>query len=249
MRPAHLFLLSALFAVLLLFFALDLGRHLSLSAMQAGLGQIQALQQARPLLCAGAFFLLYVLTCGLSLPGAAILSLLAGALFGLLWGVVLVSFASVCGASIAFLLSRYLFQEVVQRRFARQMAPINAGFRREGGFYLFALRLVAVFPFFIVNLLMGLTPMPLRHFAWISQLGMLPATAVYVNAGQQLARIEVVSDILSPPLLLSLALLGLLPLLGKRTVELLRRRQAAALMTPAPGTTADKPDSADVSKT
>lgn len=227
MRPAHLLLLTLLIAAPLLFLALDLGRHLSLSAMQEGLGRIQALQQASPLLSAGAFFLLYVLVCSLSLPAGAVLSLLAGALFGLLWGVVLVSLASTLGACIAFLLSRYLLHEWVQRRFARQLAPINEGFRREGGFYLFALRLVAVFPFFVVNLLMGLTPIPLHHFAWISQLGMLPATVLFVNAGQQLARIEALGDILSPPLLLSLALLGLLPLLGKRTVELLRRRAAA----------------------
>jgi pyruvate/2-oxoglutarate dehydrogenase complex dihydrolipoamide dehydrogenase (E3) component/uncharacterized membrane protein YdjX (TVP38/TMEM64 family) len=170
----------------------------------------------------------YVVVTGLSLPGAAIMTLAGGAIFGLLWGTLIVSFASSIGATIAFLASRFIFRDTVQRRFADGLRAVNAGVEKDGPFYLFALRLVPIFPFFVINLVMGLTPMKTRTFYWVSQLGMLAGTIVYVNAGTQIAQIETLSGILSPGLLGSFVLLGLFPLLAKRIVGLLAARKVYA---------------------
>lgn len=167
-------------------------------------------------LVAGAFFLLYVLVTAVSLPGATVMTLGAGALFGLGWGMLIVSFASSIGATCAFLVARYLLRDTVQRRFGARLQSVNDGVAREGAFYLFTLRLVPLFPFFLVNLLLGLTPMRALTYYWVSQLGMLPGTLVYVNAGTQLARIEGLSGIVSPGLIASFALLGVFPLLARR---------------------------------
>ncbi|HVO71122.1 MAG TPA: FAD-dependent oxidoreductase, partial [Aggregatilineaceae bacterium] len=171
---------------------------------------------------------LYVAVTGLSLPGAAIMTLAAGAVFGLLWGTLIVSFASSIGATLAFLASRFLFRDVVQSRFGERLRAINAGVQREGAFYLFTLRLVPVFPFFVINLVMGLTPIKTRTFYWVSQAGMLLGTLVYVNAGTELARIHSVKEILSPSLLISFALLGIFPLIAKRIVDWLKARKVYA---------------------
>lgn len=221
-------LLAAAALLIVAFFAFDLHRLLTFEGLKASAGQFMAWRLQAPVAVGAAFFALYVLVTALSLPGAAIMTLAAGALFGLLGGTVLVSFASSIGATLAFLASRYLLRDAVQRRFGARLQPINDGVASEGAFYLFTLRLVPIFPFFLINLLMGLTPIPIRTFYWVSQLGMLAGTLVYVNAGTQLARIEGLSEILSPGLLLSFALLGIFPLLARRGSAWLRRRRVYA---------------------
>jgi pyruvate/2-oxoglutarate dehydrogenase complex dihydrolipoamide dehydrogenase (E3) component/uncharacterized membrane protein YdjX (TVP38/TMEM64 family) len=169
-----------------------------------------------------------VVVTALSLPGAAVMTVAAGALFGLLQGTLLVSFASTIGATLAFLVSRYLLRDAVQQRFGSRLAAINRGIERDGAFYLFTLRLVPAFPFFLINLLMGLTPIKAWTFYWVSQIGMLAGTLVYVNAGTQIAQLESLSGILSPDLLISFALLGLFPLLAKKVTGLIQRRRVYA---------------------
>lgn len=218
-----------LIAVLVVaFFALDLGRFLTLDALKAGQATFARWYEAAPLLVAGAYFVLYVAVTALSLPGAAVMTLAGGALFGLGIGTLLVSFASSIGATLAFLASRFLFRDWVQGRYGERLAAINKGMEKDGAFYLFTLRQVPVFPFFVINLLMGLTPIKVRTFYWVSQVGMLAGTLVYVNAGTQLARIDSLSGILSPGLLGSFVLLGIFPLLAKRLVALVRARKVYA---------------------
>ncbi|UWX95039.1 TVP38/TMEM64 family protein [Enterobacter mori] len=165
-----------------------------------------------PLRSALTYFVIYVVISALSIPGAAILTLLGGALFSLWEGVLLVSFASTLGATLAMLASRYLLRDGVQRRFTPQMKTVNAGMARDGAGYLFALRLMPLFPFFLVNLLMGLTRITVRRYWWVSQVAMLPATVVFLNAGRELGRVTSLRDILSPGLLFAFTLLGLFPL-------------------------------------
>lgn len=172
-------------------------------------------QQQAPVLCAGVYFFFYTLVASLSIPGAALLTLLGGALFGLWQGTLLVSFASTLGATLAMLTSRYLLRDWVSHHFARQMATVNQGIARNGTFYLFALRLMPLFPFVVVNLLAGLTTIGVRRYWWVSQLGMLPATLVYLNAGRQLSQLTSVHDIISPAMLGAFVLLGLLPLASR----------------------------------
>lgn len=201
------------------FFYFDLGQYLNLQALKAQQVALNAQVIANPWLVGGLFFLAYVTVTALSLPGAALMTLVAGALFGLLGGTVLVSFASTLGATLAMLISRFLLRDWVQARFGQRLAAIDQGIAREGASYLFALRLVPVFPFFLINLAMGLTRLPARTFWWISQVGMLPGTLVYVNAGRELAQLESLSGILSPGLLGAFVLLGLLPILSRRALE------------------------------
>jgi pyruvate/2-oxoglutarate dehydrogenase complex dihydrolipoamide dehydrogenase (E3) component/uncharacterized membrane protein YdjX (TVP38/TMEM64 family) len=186
------------------------------------------LRVERPLLVGALFFSLYILIALLSLPGAAVMTIGAGALFGLLWGSIIASFASSIGATLAFLLSRYLLRDVVQNRFDKQLTAINAGMAKDGLLYLFALRLVPIFPFFLINLLMGLTTIRTRDYYWVSQLGMLAGTLVYVNAGTQLIRLTSLSEIMSPALLASFALLGVFPMMAKYVVKYLERRRVYA---------------------
>jgi len=210
------------------FFAFDLGRFFDLAFIKAQQSAIEAYRQDHPILAAGFFFVVYIAVTALSLPGAAIMTLAGGAVFGLAWGTLIISFASSIGATLAFLASRLLFRDLVQRRFGDKLRAINHGMAREGAFYLFALRLVPIFPFFIINLLMGLTPIRTWTFYWVSQVGMLAGTLVYVNAGTQLAQIEDVGGILSPALLGSFALLAVFPLLAKRGVAWLEARKVYA---------------------
>jgi pyruvate/2-oxoglutarate dehydrogenase complex dihydrolipoamide dehydrogenase (E3) component/uncharacterized membrane protein YdjX (TVP38/TMEM64 family) len=209
-------------------FVFDLGHFLTLEALKSQQAWLASVYRDNPLLVAGVFFAVYVACTGASIPGAAVLTLAAGAIFGVVIGTALVSFASSIGATLAFLASRYLFRDAVQSRFAERLRPINAGMARDGAFYLFSLRLVPVFPFFAVNLLMGLTPIRAVTFFWVSQLGMFLGTVVYVNAGTQLARIESLRDIASPGLLLSFAALGLLPWVGKGIMGMIARRRVYA---------------------
>ena len=208
-----------------------LGALLTLDHLKASRDALQAQVQTAPLATAAIYFALYVAAAALSIPGAVILTLAAGAMFGLGWGLLLVSFASSLGALLAFLVARYLLREGIQARFGKALAPINDGVKKDGTFYLLTLRLVPVFPFWLINLLMGLTPMGAGRFYLVSQLGMLAGTAVYVNAGTQLAAIQSPGDILSPGLLGSFVLLGLFPLVAKAGVGWLARRKVYAKWT------------------
>lgn len=210
------------------FVVFDIGQYLSLDALKARQADFAALRDAHPWQVAGGFFLIYVAVTALSLPGAAIMTLAGGALFGLALGTLIVSFASSIGATLAFLVSRYLLRDVVQARFGERLRPINDGVAKDGAFYLFSLRLVPVFPFFLVNLLMGLTPIRTGTFYLVSQAGMLLGTIVYVNAGTQLAGIDTLSDVASPGLLASFAALGLLPWLGRWIMAIIKRRKVQA---------------------
>ncbi len=210
------------------FFIFDLQRFFTLEALKAQQAAIEAYRNAHPFLAALWYGLIYIAVTALSLPGAAVMTLAGGAVFGLLWGTVIVSFASSIGATLAFLVARFVLRDWVRQHFGDRLQAIDDGIRRDGPFYLFTLRLVPVFPFFVINLAMGLTAMPARTFYWVSQVGMLPGTIVYVNAGTQLARIESLGDILSPALLGSFALLGLFPWMAKWLVEKIKTRRILA---------------------
>ncbi len=228
-----------LVAVLLLgliaaFFALDLGHYLRLEYFRSQQSAIEEFRRADPLAAGGVSFLIYVAVTALSLPGAAVMSLAVGAIFGLAWGTLIVSFAASAGATLAFLSSRFLFRGSVRSRFGDRLRAIDAGLEKEGAFYLFALRLVPAFPYVVVNLVMGVTPIRAWTFYWVSQIGMLPATIVYVNAGTQLATLTSLKGLLSPELIGSLALLGIFPLIAKRAVEAFKaRRRLARWLKPA----------------
>jgi pyruvate/2-oxoglutarate dehydrogenase complex dihydrolipoamide dehydrogenase (E3) component/uncharacterized membrane protein YdjX (TVP38/TMEM64 family) len=206
----------------------DLGRLLTLESLKSSRDALVGAYQARPVATLATYFAIYVAVAALSIPGAAILTLAAGAIFGLVVGLIVVSFASAIGALLAFLVSRYLLRDSVQSRFGKQLKPINEGMQRDGTIYLLTLRLVPAFPFWLVNLLMGLTPISAGRFYVVSQLGMLAGTAVYVNAGTQLAAIQSARDVLSPGLLLSFVLLGLFPLLAKAVISFFQRRKVYA---------------------
>ena len=219
-RIAVVFVALALAAA---FFALDLRHYVSLDYFQARRSAIEAYFAAHPVATAAIFFAAYVAVTGLSLPGAAIMTLVGGALFGLLWGTVIVSFASTIGATLAFLASRYVLRDWVQARFGGKLKPINDGIAREGAFYLFALRLVPAFPFFVINLVMGLTPIATRTFYWVSQLGMLAGTIAYVYAGTQLGRFRI-----SAGLVAAFVILGLFPLAAKKALAAVKARKVQA---------------------
>ena len=230
----RLALLGFLAVLVAVFFGLDLGRFLTLEALKAGQSQFAAWYDARPALVLGGYFLIYVAVTALSLPGAVVMTLAGGALFGLGMGTLVVSFASSLGATLAFLVSRWLLRDWVQARFGNRLAAINAGMDKDGAFYLFTLRLLPVFPFFVINLLMGLTPIKIWTFYWVSQIGMLAGTLVYVNAGTQLARLDSLAGILSPALIGSFALLGIFPLLAKKLLGMIQARKVyAAWQKPA----------------
>ncbi|MGE6461809.1 FAD-dependent oxidoreductase [Pseudoalteromonas tetraodonis] len=208
-----------------MFFHFNLHQLLTLDGLKGSMDQFNQYKAQSPLLVIGGFFLLYVVVTALSLPGAAILTLAAGALFGLIEGLLVASFASTIGATLAFLVSRYLLRDTIKKRFPERLAAIDKGVDKEGAFYLFTLRLVPVFPFFLINLLMGLTAIKSWTFYWVSQIGMLAGTFVFVNAGTQLAQIERLSGILSLDLILSFALLGVFPLIAKAILNVFKKRR------------------------
>ena len=216
MTRNRILLLIALAALVAAWFAFGLDELVSLESLKARQQQLDAFVSDNFAASVAMYFLVYVFVTAINVPGAAVMTLLGGALFGVIAGTVVVSFASTIGATLAFLFSRFLFRDAVERRFASMLERINTGFAKEGAYYLFTLRLVPVFPFFAINMAMGLTRLRATTFAWVSQLGMLPGTIVYVNAGTQLGRIENPGDILSPGLLGSFALLGIFPLLAKK---------------------------------
>lgn len=219
------------------FFLFDLQQYFSLDFIKAKQEAFNAYYQENTFLTLLIFFVVYVAMAALSLPGAAIMTLLSGALFGLLVGVIMVSIASTLGATLAFLVSRYLFRDTLQTRYADKLKTINEGVEKEGPLYLFAMRLVPLFPFFLVNILMGFTSIRTTTFAWVSQLGMLAGTAVFVYAGTQLAQIDSLSSILSPGLIIAFVLLGIFPMIAKKVMDKIRANKVLAAY--------DKPESFD----
>ena len=219
MSQKKIALLSIIFALLACFFLFDLHQYLGLDYLKARQHDIDAYYQEYPLRTALIFFSVYVLVASASLPGGSIMTIASGAIFGTVPGSLLVSFASTIGATIAFLIARYLFRDAIQLKFHEQLQPINRGIEKEGSLYLFSVRLVPAFPFFIINIVMALTPIRTTTFAWVSQLGMLIPTIIFVNAGTQLAQIESAGDILSPQLIFSFVLLGLFPLMAKKVMN------------------------------
>ena len=228
MKSTRLLLLVVVAALVAAYFAFDLGQYLSLDYFKSQQAAIESYRASHPWETALVFFLVYVAVTGLSLPGAALMTLVGGAIFGLLPGTLIISFASTIGATLAFIVARFLLRDGVQRRFGDRLGAINAGIAKDGPFYLFTLRLVPIFPFFVVNLVMALTPLRTSTFYWVSQLGMLPATLVYVNAGREIGRIDSLSGILSPGLLLSFVLLGIFPLIARKAVAFVKARRVNA---------------------
>ena len=218
-------LLGVIAAAIFSFFYFDLNSYLTLEGMKGSLDTFKSQIADNPVLSIGVFFAIYVAVTALSLPGAAILTLAAGALFGLVQGLVIVSFASSVGATLAFLVSRFILRDTVRNKFKEKLKKIDEGVEKQGAFYLFTLRLVPVFPFFLINLLMGLTSLKTWTFYWVSQIGMLAGTSVYVNAGTQLAQIDSLSGIVSPGLIFSFVLLGIFPWIAKGIVALVNRRR------------------------
>ncbi len=225
MKATKVLLLLLIAIVVWIFFYFDLASYLTLDAIKTHQNALNAYYQHQPVLLITIYFFIYVISVAVSLPGATILTIAAGLLFGNLGGVVIVSFASTIGATLAFVASRYLLRHWVESRFGQRLEAINQGIKSEGAFYLFTLRLVPLFPFFMINLLMGLTRMRAITFFWVSQIGMLPGTLVYVNAGTQLAKLDAIQGILSPTLIGSFILIGVFPLIAKRIVEALKTHQ------------------------
>ncbi len=226
MGKKQIAVLVAVAVAFTLWLTLDVGNYLTLEFVKESMSDLQSFYTAHPLVTGLSYFALYVVVTGLSLPGAAVLTLAGGALFGFWYGLLLVSFASSLGATLACVVSRVVLQDWVQTRFRKQLRAVNKGFERDGAFYLFGLRLVPIFPFFVINLVMGVLPIPLWRFYWVSQVGMLAGTAVYVNAGTQLGQLDGLGGILSPGLLASFALLGVFPLLARALLNLIRARKA-----------------------
>jgi len=228
MNLKKLLLVAAVVCAIAAFMAFDLGRYLSLDYLKQSQAGFADLYAQRPLMVVATYFGLYVLVTALSFPGAAILTLAGGAVFGLGWGLLIVSFASTLGATLAFLTARFVLRDSIEAKFAKRLADINQGIQKDGAFYLFTLRLVPLVPFFVINLVMGLTNMRVWVFYAVSQLGMLAGTAVFVNAGTQLSQITSLKGILSPALIGSFVLLGLFPLLARKAVEAIKKRQVYA---------------------
>ncbi|MGE4295400.1 MAG: TVP38/TMEM64 family protein [Campylobacterales bacterium] len=220
----RLLLVAAIAVVIGLLIWADVGRYLNFEYLKTHYHALQSLYHEHPAVFVLAYFVAYVIITGLSFPGAVIISLAGAAVFGFWVALIVISFASTIGATLAFLSSRFLLREWVQTRFAGKLEPINKGFEKEGAFYLFTLRLVPLFPFFMINLVMGLTPLRVRTYFWVSQLGMLPGTAVYINAGTQLGQLDSLQGIMSPAFLISFALLGVFPLIAKKAMVPLRAR-------------------------
>ncbi|MFM7377894.1 MAG: FAD-dependent oxidoreductase [Erythrobacter sp.] len=224
-------IIAVLAALVAAYFAFGLGQYLSLEGIKNGVSQWEAFYAENPVQVLAAFFVIYVAVTGASLPGAAFLTLAAGALFGVVTGTILVSFASTLGATLAFLSSRYVLRDTIEARFGERLKAINAGLERDGPFYLFTLRMIPYIPFFAVNLVMGLTRIRTLTFIWVSQIGMLLGTVVYVNAGTQLAAIGSLKDLLSPTILASFLLLALVPWIAKGIIGALQRRKVYAGFT------------------
>lgn len=207
-----------------LFKIFDLGQYLTLSYIKGSQQRFAELYSENKVLVVGAYMFIYILVTSLSLPGAAVMTLAGGALFGLVTGALAVSFASTIGATLACFVSRFLLRDWVQGKFGDKITKVNQGVEKEGAFYLFTMRLIPVFPFWMINLVMGVSRMPIRTFFWVSQIGMLPGTVVYVNAGKEIAKIDSLAGILSPGLILSFVILGIFPIAVKKIMGLYRKK-------------------------
>jgi uncharacterized membrane protein YdjX (TVP38/TMEM64 family) len=232
--PKKIILLGIIAALIVLFFLFDLQQYLSLEYLKQSREGFQELYAENMIMVLGGFFLLYIAVTALSLPGAAVMTLAAGALFGFWTGIIIVSFASSIGATLACAVARYLFRDWTRDKLGKWYHKINSGIEREGAFYLFTMRLIPAIPFFAINLGMALTSMRLWTFYWVSQLGMLAGTAVFINAGNQLGKVSKVGDILSPGLIISFVILGIFPLAVKRTVNLVRKKTGRGEIEPEP---------------
>ncbi|CAK4067265.1 dihydrolipoamide dehydrogenase [Vibrio variabilis] len=220
-------ILGIVLVALIAFLAMNFGQYLTLENAKAQQLALSDYISENFVFAALTYFFAYVAITAFSIPGAAVVTLLGAALFGFWTSLLLVSFASTIGATLAFLSSRFLLRDWVQGKFGDKLSAINQGVERDGAFYLFSLRLIPVFPFFLINLLMGLTPISVTRFYFVSQLGMLPGTAVYLNAGTQLAQIESLSGIVSPSVLASFALLGLFPVIAKWVMNKIKSSPSA----------------------
>ncbi|MFH0287903.1 TVP38/TMEM64 family protein [Vibrio owensii] len=218
-------ILGLILLATIIFLGVNFGQYLTLENAKAQQQALNSFIDQNFVFAAATYFFAYIAITAFSIPGAAVVTLLGAALFGFWTSLLLVSFASTIGATIAFLSSRYLLREWVQSKFGNKLNAINQGVEKDGAFYLFSLRLIPVFPFFLINLLMGLTPMSVARFYLTSQIGMLPGTAVYLNAGTQLATIDSLSGIVSPTVLASFALLGLFPIIAKWVMNKVRPAQ------------------------
>jgi pyruvate/2-oxoglutarate dehydrogenase complex dihydrolipoamide dehydrogenase (E3) component/uncharacterized membrane protein YdjX (TVP38/TMEM64 family) len=224
MNTGKLLLLIVVLALIASYFLFDLGQYFSLAYLQSSIEQFNQVYEANPAMVIGIFFLIYVTVTAVSLPGAAVMTIAAGALFGLLVGTIIVSFASTIGATLAFLVSRWLLRDWVEEKFKRQMRTINAGIERDGALYLFSLRLVPAIPFFVINLAMGLTKLKVWSFYWVSQIGMLAGTVVYVNAGVQVRQLDSIGGLLSPQLIGAFVLLATFPWIARGIMRVVNRR-------------------------
>ena len=228
MNKSKLLLVVAVVALIAAFFAFDLGQYLTLDYLKGKQAAITAYYQTNPVQTIAVFMAFYIAAIALSFPGATLLTLVAGAVFGLVTGTIIVSFASSIGATLAFLVSRYVLRDWVQAKFGDRLKPINDGVAKEGGFYLFTMRLVPTFPFFLINLVMGLTQIKTWTFYWVSQLGMLLGTIVYVNAGTQLSTITTLRGILAPEIIGAFVLLGIFPIIAKKIIDGIKAKKVYA---------------------
>jgi uncharacterized membrane protein YdjX (TVP38/TMEM64 family) len=228
MKRKKILILIVVAALIVTVKIFDLDQYLTLSYLKSSLDNLKTLYENHSLMVIAGYFIVYVLTTSLSLPGASALTIAGGALFGFWITTLVVSFASTIGATLACLVSRFLLRDWIQNKFGDRVKKVNEGIEKEGAFYLFTLRLIPVFPFWLINLAMGLTTMSLFKFYWVSQIGMLPGTMVFVNAGKELAKIESVRGILSPGLIISFALIGIFPLTVKKLIAWYRSRMKKA---------------------
>jgi uncharacterized membrane protein YdjX (TVP38/TMEM64 family) len=224
-RKKKIVILVVVISLIVAFKVFNLGQYLTLSYLKESLDKFNDLYEKHQALVIAGYFIIYVLTTSLSLPGASPLGIVGGALFGFWVATLVVSFASTIGATLACFVSRFLLRDWVQSKFSDKITKVNEGIEKEGAFYLFTLRLIPIFPFWMINLVMGLTKMPLSRFYWVSQIGMLPGTMVYVNAGKELAKIDSIKGIFSPRLIISFALLGIFPIAVKKLVAFYRKRK------------------------
>jgi uncharacterized membrane protein YdjX (TVP38/TMEM64 family) len=225
----RLLIVAAIIIVVILFKVLDLGQYLSLEYLKTSQDKFTQIYTSHRLPVIASYMAIYIVVTALSLPGAAVMTLAGGAMFGFWIGVLVVSFASTIGATLACFVARFLLRDWVQNRFGEKLSRMNKGIEKEGTFYLFSLRLVPIFPFFVINLAMGLTPMKLWTFYWVSQIGMFPGTMVYVNAGKELGQVESLSSILSPGLIISFVILGLFPITVKKLLYFYKKKTGKLL--------------------
>lgn len=225
----RLLIVAAIIVVVILFKVLGLGQYLTLEYLKASQDKFSELYTSNRLAVIATYMAIYITVTALSLPGAAVMTLAGGAMFGFWVGVIVVSFASTIGATLACFVARFLLRDWVQNKFGEKLSAINKGIEKEGAFYLFSLRLVPIFPFFVINLVMGLTSIKLLTFYWVSQIGMLPGTMVYVNAGKELGQIESLSGILSPGLIISFVILGLFPITVKKFLYFYKKKTGKLL--------------------